>query len=65
MDLNLQKIVADLVGSGMTQAAIAREIGVKQPTVNRYAQGVTKECHYMVGTKLVELHRQRVNAPPQ
>ena len=60
MSLDLQKIVGELLESGMSQSEIARQIEVKQPTVWRYSTGETKSCAYEIGARLLALHRMRV-----
>lgn len=60
MSLDLQKIVSELVESGLSQSELARQVKVKQPTIWRYISGESKSCKYATGARLIELHRQRV-----
>lgn len=60
MELDLRKIIAELMDAGVSQVEIAAHIGVHQPTVSRYADGEIKKCSYPIGAKLIELHQRRV-----
>lgn len=60
MELDLPKIISELMAAGVSQVEIAKSIGVEQPTVSRYADGEIKNCSYPIGAKLIELHQRRV-----
>lgn len=61
--MDWKKLLAELMGTGMTQTAIADEIGLSQGAISQVLNDTTgkrKGFQYEAGAKLVELHRQRV-----
>lgn len=51
--MNLQEVVQTLIESGLSEADIAKQIGVSQPTVHRIKHGV--DPAYTTGKRLEEL----------
>lgn len=52
--MNLQSMVEELIGSGLTQVKISKAAGVSQPVVHRALHGV--DIHYSNGKKLEKLY---------
>ena len=57
-----KKVIADLVGAGLSQQEIAAACGVNQSSVSDLARGVTAEPKFEFGSKLQSLHRLRCSA---
>jgi len=60
--MNWQKIIDDLVSLGMTQADIAKKIGVSQPTVSNIKSGNIRDLLHSNGCALVRLHKRTLRA---
>lgn len=61
--MDWKKLLNDLIESGMTQRAIAEEIGLTQSAISQVLTDTTgkrKGFQYEPGAKLIDLHRQRV-----
>lgn len=56
--MNLKTMVAALVESGMSQAAIAKACGTNQPTIFRAAHG--KDVVYRTGREIENLYLRRI-----
>jgi transcriptional regulator with XRE-family HTH domain len=54
---NWQKILGDLIGSGMTQSSIAARLSVTQGTVSNLVTGRTKTVAWSIGQALLALHK--------
>jgi len=54
--VNWQQIVLQLRGNYKPLAAVAREIGCEEPTLNRLARGEVSQPRFDIGVKLLELH---------
>lgn len=64
LTMDWKKILTDLIASGMTQTAIAKEIGVTQSAIAQIlsdADGSQRGFRYEPGSKLVDLHKARVH----
>lgn len=60
---DLRPILLGLIGSGMTQAQIAREIGLSRATVNMVVKrSSTWTPRYATGARLIALDAERINA---
>lgn len=57
--MDFQKIVIDLVQTGLTEKQIGQQVGVSQPTMNRIKLGSTKMPRWDTCQKLIDLHRSR------
>lgn len=55
------KYIKDLRECGMTQAAIAQQVGLKQPSIVDYEKGKSHKMLYEPGVALIELHRRRMH----
>lgn len=53
-----KKIISDLLNSGLTQAQIASETGVPQPTISALLNEKQKELNYLNGNRLVCFHQK-------
>lgn len=61
--MDWKKLLTELIESGMTQTAIAEEMGITQGAISQVLTDTTgkrKGFQYEPGAKLVALHRQRV-----
>lgn len=61
--MDWKKLITELIEAGMTQTAIADEIGLTQGAISQVLNDTTgkrKGFQYEPGAKLVLLHRQRV-----
>ncbi|WP_018609461.1 transcriptional regulator [Uliginosibacterium gangwonense] len=56
-------LINDLIAAGMTQAAIAAEVGVKQPTINGLLSGAQKDMRWSNGERLLALHAHKCPNP--
>lgn len=56
--MNWKKLIQDLLDEGMTQVAIADEIGLKQPSIVDILQEKTKSVRWETGNKLIALHKR-------
>lgn len=55
------KIIQDLIASGLSESAIAKAVGVEQPTINRLKSGAQKTTAYETGEKIKALHAGLAN----
>ena len=67
--MNFQRIIKDLIRTGLTEAAIAKRCDCTQPAIHRIKATKGAGPSYSVGVKLVELHesemqlhKERLNA---
>lgn len=58
---DFQKLILDLVESGMAEAEIAKAVGVSQPTINRVKSGKQKNIGYALGAALIKMHAELPN----
>jgi len=58
--INWKKLIKDVSATGMTQAEIGAEIGLKQPSVNQLSTGFTVKMYYEEGAALLALHKKRM-----
>lgn len=54
--MDAQRLIADLIGAGLSQTAIADAVGMSQGGISRLASGDRKRISYETGERLVELH---------
>lgn len=58
-DMNWQTVITDIKsGLGITQAQLARRIGITQASVSDIERGIVKDPRYTIGNALMELHRK-------
>lgn len=57
--MNIQKIISELLNSGMTQTAIAKRIGCSQSNVSLIHTGKTKRIKFDIGCALIDLAKDR------
>lgn len=62
--MNWKSIIQDLCSSGLTQAQIASEVGVKQPTIAGILSGAQKDMRWANGERLRTLHARLLQRPP-
>jgi len=58
-----KKLLTELLAEGMTQKAIADEIGLTQGAISQVLNDTTgkrRGFNYEAGSKLIELHRGRI-----
>lgn len=58
--MDWKNLIQELVSCGMTQAQIASEIGVTQPTIAGIVSGDQKDMRWATGEKLRKLHRREM-----
>lgn len=58
--MKLQRVVKDLIETGLTEGELATKAGVTQPTINRIRTGETRNPGFALGTALLALHKERV-----
>ncbi|WP_372341492.1 helix-turn-helix domain-containing protein [Achromobacter insolitus] len=65
--MNWKSIVQELRSSGLTQAQIAAEVGVRQSTIAGILSGAQKDMRWSNGERLRSLHARRTRqlTPPQ
>lgn len=56
--MNWSNFIKDLIASGMTQAAIGKEIGLSQPSIVDLLNGKTKSVKWDVGQAIIKLHKK-------
>ena len=57
--MNWQTVITDIKsGLGITQAQLARRIGIAQASVSDIERGIVKDPRYTTGNALMELHRK-------
>lgn len=61
--MNWKSIVQELCSSGLTQAQIASEVGVKQSTIAGILSGAQKDMRWGNGERLRGLHARRILHP--
>jgi predicted transcriptional regulator len=57
--MDWKTLIRDLVNSGMSQAAIAMNIGVTQPTISGIVKGSQKDVRWSIGERLRALHARQ------
>lgn len=62
--MNWTNLISELIGWGMTQAEIAADIGVKQPTISGILSGTQKDMRWQNGERLRQLHARMKAAAP-
>lgn len=62
LPMNFKDTIADLIGLGFTQTAIAAECGCAKSTINELKTGVTTMPSFDIGYKLAEMHKKAVAA---
>lgn len=61
MDAN--EIIKDLIDRGLTQAAIADRVGVKQPAISKVLRGETEDVLSVTYRKLMALREEVIAGP--
>ena len=57
--MNWQTVITDIKsGLGITQAQLAKRIGIAQASVSDIERGIVKDPRYTTGNALMELHRK-------
>jgi len=57
--MNWNKVINDIIESGLSEAAIAKKVGTNQPTINRIKSGVTTKVEYSLGVRILSLRDSR------
>lgn len=61
--MDIQKITAELIATGLTQEALAALAKCSQPTISAFLKGSRgSRPSLTIGNRLLELHRDRVVA---
>jgi len=61
--MDIQKITADLIATGLTQEALAALVNCSQPTISAFLKGSRgSRPSLLIGNRLLELHHERVVA---
>lgn len=61
--MDIQKITAELIATGLTQEALATLANCSQPTISAFLKGSRgSRPSLSIGNRLLELHRDRVVA---
>ena len=61
--MDIQKITADLIATGLTQEALAALVKCSQPTISAFLKGSRgSRPSLLIGNRLLELHHERVVA---
>jgi len=61
--MDIQKITAELIATGLTQEALATLVPCSQPTISAFLKGSRgSRPSLLIGNRLLELHRDRVVA---
>jgi predicted transcriptional regulator len=59
--MDIQKITADLIATGLTQEALAALVKCSQPTISHFLKGSRgSRPSLLIGNRLLELHHERV-----
>lgn len=58
--MDAKALLADVRGTGMTQADVATALGITQGNVSKLERGQIKDFKSAVFVKLLELHQQKV-----
>lgn len=57
--MDWQKIVMELLVSGLTQKQLGEAVGRSQPQICELKEGRTRQVEWSVGERLLALHRDR------
>jgi len=60
----MDKLIQELLDSGMTETALAKALNCSQPTINRFKRGLTQPS-YDVGVKIKEMHARMKRRKPK
>ena len=59
--MNWQTVITDIKsGLGITQAQLAKRIGIAQASISELERGVAKDPRYTTGSALMALHRKAI-----
>lgn len=59
--MNWQTVITDIkLCLGVTQAQIAKRIGIAQASISELERGIVKDPRYTTGHALIELHRKAI-----
>lgn len=62
--MDCKKLLADVRRSGLTQAEVAKELGILQASVSKLERGLTKELRAGAYSKLLDLHARVAQQEP-
>lgn len=62
--MDCKELLADIRRSGLTQAAVAEELGIRQASVSKLERGLTKELRASAYSKLLALHARISSQEP-
>jgi predicted transcriptional regulator len=57
----VQKMIIEILDSGLTEPELAMLASSTQPTINRIKQGATEDPRYTLGKKIEQIHAGRVS----
>ena len=59
--MNWQTVITDIkFGLGITQAQLAKRIGIAQASISELERGIAKDPRYTTGRALMALHRKAI-----
>ena len=59
--MNWKAVITDIkLGLGMTQAQLAKRIGIAQTSISELERGIVKDPRYTTGHALIEMHRKAI-----
>lgn len=56
--MDWKTLLSDIAKAGYSQSEIADELGIRQPSVSDIANGKTKSPSWVVGDRIIKLHRK-------
>lgn len=56
--MDWQKVIGEIIAAGMSQADVARAVGLKQPTVSALASGKAKDTRSVYAKRFEALHKK-------
>lgn len=61
--MDWKRLISELMEAGVTQTKLAELCGTSQSTISDLRRGASESPSWMLGDRLLELHRKTVAAP--